>query len=202
MTVHAGDRTQYRLDIPMVSRFVQPNSSIAFQSQSPTYSADMNLSTEEIAGSSSLQQSNSISVSDSSNVSLSRRQRARLSHSSSSTAIDLDRLISSNSPPMEQAQSVAAVFEPIGSSILGLLTPQQNQDNTSRRGSLGQAVAELVSTEGKFLAIKDRLLMHRDVFSDLASFSVEQIKEWIVENTQCREITALSCAKSIAAVFK
>lgn len=201
--VNPLERTQYRLEIPMISRAQGTNSTVAPQAHSPTYSAGLDLETlplPEVANalpSSPTQEFadnfwiDGVSGSTTSATSLgSRLSRSSLARSNGTKPT----VVPNDQPAMPQISVNSAVLQYIP-------TPQEAVTKV-RKTSLGQAVEEVISSEPRFLAIRDRLLAHRDVFSELVLFSPEEIKDWIVENTNCSHITALSCAKAILAVFQ
>lgn len=202
--VNPQERTQYRLEIPVVSRAPRADSTVVPQAHSPTYSAGLDLETVPLPeGSDALPSSPVRENTDkfwidgatgysSSSTSLgSRFSRDSLTRSNLSKQLTVVPVNHQEIPPIS-----------LNSAVIQFIPTQQDEISKVRKTSIGQAIEEVIISEPKFSAIRDRLLVHRDVFSELAMFSAEDIKNWIVENTNCSHITALSCAKAILAVFQ
>jgi hypothetical protein len=173
IVINSVDTTKYRLDIPVVVRGPRLCSTSGIpQAHSPTYSAELDLNTEPIQGQDISDFSNSLMTENNEFIqSTASNDRLLASNSSNSSLTFKSRSSASLQPP-----NVLIPFVAETQSNMNFNTALVQSHCLDRRNSLGQVVADLIATDLKFIAIKDRLLPHRDVFSDLPTYNVQEIK--------------------------
>jgi hypothetical protein len=83
---------------------------------------------------------------------------------------------------------------------LNCLTPN-SQETQFKAEEIGPKIVILISTDARFDSIRSRLLVHQNVFSELPHLNVQEIRNWLVQETGINLVTAHSCARAICDIF-